>query len=237
MTTLYLIRHGQTDNNIILCFNGTRSNQPLNQTGMEMAAGLTEAFADVKLDAIYASPLLRAYQTAEGVRGERDMEIVTDPDLMEMPFGEWDGLTYQQAKERDPELAKMWKRDFTHFRAPGEQERPGDVATRMFRSILRIVRAHRGGTVAIASHGLALHVWLARALRLPMKKYGHYAGLYNAGYGVIEIEDDGHFRVKVWGKRDHYKPEQIKPYRRKLVRRNTAKLPDKNLYHPAFRVK
>ena len=237
MTTLYLVRHGQTDNNIIDCFNGTRSNQPLNETGMKMAQALTTAFADVKLDAIYASPLLRAYQTAEGVRGERDMEIVTDPDLMEMPFGAWDGLTYKQAKARDPKLVKMWRHDFAHFRAPGEQETPGDVATRMFRSILRIVRAHRGGTVAIATHGLALHVWLARVLRLPVDRYRLYCGMYNAGYGVIEIEDDGHFRIKAWGKRDHYKPEEVKPHRRKLVRRNMAKALTKTHYHPAFRVK
>ena len=60
MTTLYLIRHGQTANNLIGTFNGSESDQPLNETGLEMAAALTKAFASIKLDAIYASPILRA---------------------------------------------------------------------------------------------------------------------------------------------------------------------------------
>ena len=237
MTTLYLVRHGQTDNNIIDCFNGTRSDQPLNATGMEMAAALTTAFADVRLDAIYASPLVRAYQTAEGVRGVREMEIVTDPDLMEMPFGAWDGLTYKQAKARDPKLIKVWRRDFAHFRAPEEQERPGDVATRMFRSILRIVRAHRGGTVAIATHGLAMHLYMTRLLRCPIEQYKRFPGFYNAAWIKLEIEDDGHFCIQGWGKREHYKPEEVKPPRRKLVGRNLKKVLAVRHYHPALRVK
>lgn len=236
MTTLYLIRHGQTDNNIIDCFNGILSDQPLNKTGMEMAAGLTKAFADVRLDAIYASPLKRAYMTAEGVRGERDMEILTDPDLMEMSFGAWDGLTYKQAKARDPELIRAWKKDFGHFCAPDGGETSKDVATRVFRAVLRIVRAHRGETVAIAAHGLALHLLLVKLLRCPVAKYRRYQGFYNAAYGVLEIEDDGHFRITAWGKRDHYKPEQVRPPRRRLVRRNMKAVLAKRHYHPAMRV-
>ena len=164
-------------------------------------------------------------------------EILTDPDLMEMPFGAWDGLTYKQVKARDPEPIRIWKRDFAHFRAPEEWETPRDVATRMFRSIRRIVNAHRGETVTVASHGLALHLWLTRVLRLPVDDYRRLCGLYNAAYAKIEIEDDGHFRITAWGQRDYYKPEEIKPPRRRLVRHNMQKVLAKTHYHPAFRVK
>lgn len=236
MTTLYLIRHGQTANNLKCTFNGAESDQPLNETGLRMAAALTEAFADVPLDAIYSSPIRRAYMTAEGVRGSRDMEIITDPDLAEIYFGKWDGMTFPEIKRCYPDLAKRWIRGDARFRAPSANECSRDVAARVFRAVLRIIRAHRGETVAITSHGFALHMWLTRALGLPIPKYRRIAGLHNTAYGVIEIEDDGHFTVKEWNKRDHYYPDDIpKPHRR--VIRIMKKIVGKRHFHPAFKTK
>ena len=236
MTTLYLIRHGQTDNNLLCRFNGCASDQLLNEVGMEMAKGLTEAFADVKLDAIYSSPLKRAYMTAEGVRGDRDLKIVTDPDLMEMDFGRWDGMTWSDILRISSVEQKRWLHDIAHFRAPGATEGGREAAARMLRALLRIVREHRGQTVAVASHGFAISACVARMLRVPLSKYRRLYGMHNTGYAIIEIEDDGHFTVKAWNKRDHYHPEALKRPRRR-VREFTAWVLKKRHYHPAFRIK
>ena len=236
MTTLYLIRHGQTDNNLRGTFNGAESDLPLNETGLEMAASLTEAFADIPLDAIYSSPIRRAYMTAEGVRGSRDMPILTDPDLMEMHFGEWNGMTFPDIKRLYPEAAKCWLRAEKHFKAPDSHEDSHDVSVRVFRAILRIIRAHRGGTVAIASHGFALHMWITRALQLPLSQYRRIAGLHNVSYGVVEIEDDGHFTVREWNKRDHYHPELLPTPRRSRVRKMMKKILGRRYFHPAFKI-
>ena len=66
MTTVYFIRHGTTENNIAGRFQG-RSDIPLGEKGRKQAACLGERFAHIPLDAVYTSPLRRAYQTAEGV--------------------------------------------------------------------------------------------------------------------------------------------------------------------------
>lgn len=235
MTTLYLIRHGQTDNNLRGTFNGAESDLPLNETGLEMASSLTEAFADIPLDAIYSSPIRRAYMTAEGVRGNRDIPILTDPDLAEMQFGEWTGVTFYEAKAAHPDAMRLWLRGDRHFQAPGSSENSHDVSVRVFRALLRILRAHRGGTVAIASHGFALHMWITHALGLPIPHYRRIAGLYNVAYGVVEIEDDGHFTVRAWNKRDHYRPEDIPAPRRSRVRKMMKKILGRRYFHPSFK--
>lgn len=235
MTTLYLIRHGQTDNNLLGAFNGSESDAPLNKTGMEMAVSLTDAFADIRPDAIYSSPIRRAYMTAEGVRGNRNIPILTDPDLMEMHFGEWNGMPFQEVMAKYPREIKYWCRGDQRFKPPGSEESIRDVSVRMFRAILRIVRAHRGGTVVIASHGTALRLWITRALGLPVSQCRKIKELQNVAYGVIEIEDDGHFTVRDWDKRDHYHPEQIVPPRRKCVKRVMKKVLGKKHFHPAFK--
>lgn len=236
MTTLYLIRHGQTDNNIYGGFNGTRSNQPLNATGRKMAAALTPAFADIPLDAIYTSPLKRAMATAEGVRGGRQIPMIIDPDIREIDFGVWDGTAYLDSKRKYPQEMRRWHRDLAHFIAPGGSESAHDVSVRMFRAVLRILRAHRGGTVALVSHGCALDFWLTHALGMPIQSFHKIAGLYNTAYGVVEIEDDGHFTVKEWNKREHYHPEEVLPSRHRRARRMMRAVVGTRRFHPAFQI-
>lgn len=237
MTTLYLIRHGQTDTNIYGGFNGSGSDQELNETGREMAATLGDGFADVHLDAIYASHLKRARQTAEGVRGHRAMEIVTDPDLSEIDFGEWEGFTRKQGLEHDPDAMWTWDHDIVHFRAPNACEDVHFVATRMFRALRRILRAHRGQTVAIVSHGFALRVMFARLLRIGAGRCRRMPFFFNAAYGVLEIEDDGHFRFRNLNRRDYYKPEELRPSRLKIVRRQMVQMQRRTYFHPGFKIK
>lgn len=237
MTTLYLIRHGQTDTNIYGGFNGSSSDQELNETGREMAAALVDGFANIHFDAIYSSPLKRACQTAEGVRGHRDMEIVTDPDLSEIDFGEWEGMTYKQGLAHSPDAMWMWHHDIVHFRAPGACEDVHFVATRMFRALRRILCAHRGQTVAIVSHGFAIRVMFARLLRIGAGQCRRMPFFYNAAHGVLEIEDDGHFRIRNLNRRDYYKPEEIKPSRLKIVRRQTVQMQRRTYFHPGFKIK
>lgn len=236
MTTIYLIRHGQTDTNIFGGFNGSRSDQELNAVGREMAAALVDGFANVHLDAIYSSPLKRARQTAEGVRGVRETEILIDPDLTEIDFGDWEGLSYRQAVERDPDAIQVWKKDIVHFSAPNACENVHFVATRMFRALRRILCAHRGQTVAVVSHGFAFRVLLTRLLRSSVGQCRRVPFFANAAYGVLEIEDDGHFCIRALNRREYYKPEDLR-FPRRRTRIFAARVLKERHYHPAFRIK
>ncbi len=88
---LYLIRHGETNWNKERRFQG-RSDIPLNEKGEELAFVTADALKNVPFTHIFSSPLIRAYRTAEIMRRDRDLPIVTDPRLIEMGFGVIEGV-------------------------------------------------------------------------------------------------------------------------------------------------
>src|SRR5919112_3187296 len=92
MTTLLLARHGETDWNRELRIQGS-SDIELNELGRRQAQGLAQELTDVDLDAIYASDLARARQTAEAVAATHGLEVKLDSRLRERSFGSWEGLT------------------------------------------------------------------------------------------------------------------------------------------------
>ena len=106
---LYIIRHGETDWNNEKRLQG-RSDVELNEYGRELARITSEALKDVKFDAIYSSPLKRAYETAQIIKGKRDIEIIKDERLKEMCFGAYEGVPTGDLPE------SFWK----FFDAPAE---------------------------------------------------------------------------------------------------------------------
>lgn len=88
---LYIIRHGETDWNKEKRLQG-RSDIELNSYGIELARITSDALKDIKYDVIYSSPLKRAYTTAEIIRRDRPVEIITDERLVEMSFGDLEGV-------------------------------------------------------------------------------------------------------------------------------------------------
>ena len=237
MTTIYLIRHGQTAVNIFGGFNGSGTDHDLNEVGQEMARALVGGFADLHLDAIYTSPLKRAVQTAEGVRGSRQMELQVDPDLMEMDFGDWEGLSRKEVTPLYPDAIRLWDHRLSRFVAPNACEGIRTVEVRMLRALLRILRTHRGQTVAIVSHGLALRMMLSRLLRMCSEKCRRIPFLANAAHGVLEVEDDGHFRVRAWNSRDYYRPELLIRQHRGRMRRQVKEMQIRTYFHPALKIK
>lgn len=88
---LYIIRHGETTWNVEKRLQG-RSDTDLNEYGIELAQITSEALKNVNFDLIYSSPLKRAYVTADIIKRERPLTIHTDERLMEMCFGDWEGV-------------------------------------------------------------------------------------------------------------------------------------------------
>lgn len=92
MTTVYMVRHGETDWNGAHRMQG-RSDIPLNERGREQASCAAKALADVPFDVIYTSPLSRAEKTAEIIRGKRNIPLIEEKGFMEIDLGKWDGHT------------------------------------------------------------------------------------------------------------------------------------------------
>jgi broad specificity phosphatase PhoE len=135
VTELLLTRHGETDWNRDRRWQG-HANPPLNDLGRAQARELAEALHGERLEAIYASDLRRAYETAEIVGARLGLPVTSDPDLREIDVGSWSGLTREQLDGRE------WD---------GEtQERH---AERVLRAVRRIAEQHPDGRVLVVTHG------------------------------------------------------------------------------------
>jgi broad specificity phosphatase PhoE len=135
VTDLLLVRHGETDWNAEGRLQG-HTDRPLSDYGRAQARRLADDLEGEELEAIYASDLARARETAE-IAGERlGLSVVLDPDLREKDWGNWEGLT---AVERD-------RVEFAGESTEAHQER-------MLRALHRIAERHPGGRVLVVTHG------------------------------------------------------------------------------------
>ena len=237
MTRVYLIRHGQTDTNIHGGFNGMRTDLPLNETGEKMVQTLTPVFAEIPLDVIYVSPLRRAMQTAEWVRGEKEVPMLIEPQMQETDFGLLDGLSWKDGKARYPRECRVWIRRPERFHPPGSSESVHDVWVRVFAAFLRIVRENRGKTVAIVAHGMVFTLLTSKLLGLSLHDYRLTPMPSNAAYRVLDVEDDGHVYIDRWEYDEHLEPQWVLSRKnlRQRLRRAWRRIPRRG-YHPALRM-
>ncbi|MFP5484063.1 MAG: histidine phosphatase family protein [Gammaproteobacteria bacterium] len=172
MTELILIRHGETDWNRELRFQG-QVDVPLNATGHEQARRLARRLTEeaVAADHLVSSDLVRTRQTAAPVLGallpQLHIDTLTDPGLREQDFGLVDGMRVQDIKDQHPEAWAQWLR----FQADGGM--PGGETTRQFHTrvmaaLHRLAQQHAGQTLVVVTHGGVLDmVWrTARGLGL-----------------------------------------------------------------------
>lgn len=161
MTHLVLVRHGTTDWNDQGRFQG-HSDPPLNAVGRALAERLAQRLAEQSFDAVYSSDLARAYQTAQIIAPQ--MRIYTDPNLREINFGVFEGLTYDQIASRYPAELAAWEADRDH--APPDGETLSVFAVRINRFIEHVCAVHPKGSLLVVAHGGTLRVLLCLALGL-----------------------------------------------------------------------
>lgn len=164
-TTLYLVRHGETDYNRQRIVQGRRINSELNTTGRAQARALARRLASVPVDAIFSSTLRRAEETAGFVAAEHpEIEVFRLEDLEEMSWGIYEG-------EPDSDRVRLvfesmqaeWARgDFGKRIEGGESIL--DVQERGLRALDHILDRHSGETVVVVTHGRFLRVLLATLL-------------------------------------------------------------------------
>ena len=138
MPELLFVRHGETDWNAEGRLQG-HTDRPLNDHGRRQARELAERLAAEHVDAIYASDLSRAKETAEIVGARLGLPVVVDEDLREKHWGTWEGLTGDE------------RATVEHV---GESTRAH--RDRMMRAVRRIVERHPGQRIVVVTHGGSL---------------------------------------------------------------------------------
>lgn len=154
-----LWRHGQTVFNAEHRFQG-QTDIPLNDTGLAQAAVAARYIAALRPDAIFASDLSRATQTAAALARLTGLSVKLDPGLRERHGGEWEGLTDVEIRENYPEQLAAWQ--------PPGGETTEQIADRASATINRIADSLPGGSLAVVvGHGANLGIGLGRVLGVP----------------------------------------------------------------------
>jgi ribonuclease H / adenosylcobalamin/alpha-ribazole phosphatase len=161
-TRLVLLRHGQTPLTVERRYSG-RGQVSLTELGEQQAAAAANRLGKLtEVAAVVASPLTRTVQTGQAVADALGVELTTHDGLIETDFGEWEGLTFTEAAQRDPELHRRWLSD-TSVPPPGGESFDA-VHRRVRGSRDDLISRHGGGTVVVVSHVTPIKSVLRMAL-------------------------------------------------------------------------
>ena len=186
-TDLFLIRHGETEWNRILKYQG-QTDIDLKERGFNQARKLSNRLKDTKIDRIYCSDLKRAANTASVVADPHDLELSKEEDLREISFGEWEGLNFEEISEKYPKIYKKWRADPASVRPP-EGETFKEFQQRVIKIMEKIRGLHVGERVAIVAHGGTIRVYLAYLLNMPLIE-NRKLSIHNTSLSHIKIYDN-----------------------------------------------
>jgi len=188
ITRFVLVRHGQTEWNRIERFRG-RADVPLNATGLAQAAAVGQRIAAAwRPAAIYSSPLSRAVQTAEAIACHFDQGVQILPGLLDIDYGQWQGLTSDEARRRWPELVNAW------YSAPHTVHIPGgetlaEVRARGLTAVRELACRHEGQTIVLVGHTVINRAILLAVLGLGNDRFWRLRQ-EPCAINVFEIERD-----------------------------------------------
>src|SRR4051812_39528071 len=164
MTTLLLVRHGETDA-VGKILAGWQPGWHLNRKGREQTDRLVQRLSRQPIRAVYSSPLERAIETATPIASSHGVPLEVTDDLGEMRLGEWEGMSFQELE--DQPLWRQFNASRASVRAPGG-ELMIETQSRVLRQVERVAKCRDGQTVAMFSHADPLRALIAHALGIPL---------------------------------------------------------------------
>ena len=189
-TVLYVVRHGESEGNI----NGdiTGANPPLTARGRMQAHELAQSLLQLKIDAVYSSPLVRAHHTAQVIADSRNLPITISPQIKERYFGSLEG-------KKGDEVRSLYKQKYDAFEkaTPEEQltwkvvddmESFIEVYNRVIPFFDEITELHIGRSILLVSHA---HVLLSLLINLGFATFNElpFGAIKNTGSIAIEKEN------------------------------------------------
>ncbi len=160
---IILARHGETEWNKAEVFRGRRD-IGLNDTGRREAELLAEYLGNLKLEAVYSSPLKRARQTAEAIAQQNKAEVMIAPGLIDFNYGEWEGLSNHEVQDKYRVVYSVWNDHPEQATIPGG-ESLDDVRKRAVAVVDEVVARHEGNVVLV-SHRVVNKVLICALLGL-----------------------------------------------------------------------
>ena len=207
MTQIILARHGETEWNLSEVFRG-RIDVELNETGMKQAKLLAEHLSNLKIEAVYSSPLKRALKTAEMIADYHKLDVEITAGLIDFDYGEWQGLPHQEVKDKYKELYTEWINNPHRVKMPA-----GESLTEVRKRAVAVVDsviAKYEGTVVLISHRVVNKVLICALL-----------GLDNSHFWSIK-QDIGGITIFIYENKqfiltEHNNTSYLKPLQKALL--------------------
>jgi ribonuclease H / adenosylcobalamin/alpha-ribazole phosphatase len=171
VTTLVLVRHGATVHTAAKRFSGglASSNPGLSDEGRAQVREVADWLAPLgaAIEAVVASPVRRTVESAQILAARLDLPLVEEPGFAEMEFGTWDGLTFAEVHDRQPEALAAWLNALDVAPAGGG-ETFLEVEARVVAGLGRVLERYSGKTVAVVSHVTPIKTLVAHAVDAPL---------------------------------------------------------------------
>lgn len=213
MTRLILVRHGQSEANKEIYFAG-HTDAPLTELGHKQAqAAAAYLKAHEHIDAVYASSLCRAMETARPTANAFGLSVIPEPGVREIFAGAWEGLPFSVLEKTYATDRGLWYTDLANARCTGG-ETVAEVYERVTSAVTRIAEENDGKTVLIASHWTPILCMICRALERPLAEIGQCPEPVNASIQIIRFEQ-GRFCPERLNITDHLEGI-LSPKRRKI---------------------
>lgn len=200
MMKLLLVRHGQTLWNHTARYQG-HSDIELSDTGRTQAKLLAGRLANEEIQAVYASDLKRALETASIIAEPHGLAVQALPELRELNFGAWEGLTFEEIKTRYSDIADNWHASPGLVRIP-EGESFQELTVRANSAVASLIKKHDPATIAVVTHGGTIRAIICALLGIDLNNLFRIRqdnGALNVidyydGYGILGLlNDTDHF--------------------------------------------
>ena len=169
MVKIILIRHGETDWNLVRRIQGGESDTPLNDTGKNQAAALANRLQDEHITAVFSSPLQRALHTAEAIASRHNLEVQILPSLKEIKVGTLEGCLATDIMQRfDEYLCGDGNGKEPHTPPGGESVE--DLQKRVWEMITSLTAQHPNGKLVLVTHYFVIMAIVCRLLDLPLTR-------------------------------------------------------------------
>ena len=188
MTKIIFVRHGQTEWNVLGRYQG-QTDVALSPLGIEQAEKLAAHFPVDKIEAVYSSDLARAMKTASCVADRFGLTVESRPELRELNFGDWEGLTYDEIVAKWPDALENF---FLHpdvLDIPHGESFP-KLRERALACVEEIVARHPDQTVAVFAHGAILRTILTAALHMDLQ-YVWTIRQFNTAVNIVTYTEHG----------------------------------------------
>lgn len=190
MTTIYLVRHAQTDANLEGIVQGAHDG-PINEFGEQQSRILAGKLKGIKFDAAYASNMIRAKRTAEIILLEREIALKTNDLLREREFGNVKKLKLEKTREEIKRLFDEYnlleREEWLKYRVVPDMESSEEVIARFITVLREIAVVHDEQKVLVVSHGSIIRALLVH-LGYGEPRQLASGAVENAGYIVLESD-------------------------------------------------